>query len=431
MPKSAYIFIAVFLVLIAGLFYNPPQRETDGKVILHYWTGWTGEELDTQKRIVERFNREHPHIEVRVLSIAGSYQKVRIAFAGGSTPDVCSAVWADEFAGYAIRGVLTPLDDFMKETGYDPDNIVPGVRRMLTFRGKMYGLVATTNAGFIAYNKKIWRECGLDPDDPPDTIPELDYAAEKTTLYDEKGNFTRYGLRPTGLTWWAYVFGGQWYDEQTGRITANDPKNVEALRWMMSYAVKYDITKMETFEQTFGNRSTVSGPFFVGKMSMWPAGEWARTHIRRYAPDLEWGWFPAPAPPGGRKNACTVGGSVFVIPSACKHKREAWEFLQYICGHEAVKEFCLDISNMAPLKSVTAEPEFADDPLYSFAMTLAGGENAFGPPPVPIWPRYQAEIRRAEDYALHGHRDPKVLLDDVTVRMQKELGKTLKEFDGH
>ena len=94
MPKSAYIFILILLVLAVGLFYNPPQRETDGKVILHYWTGWTGEELETQKRIVERFNRTHPNIEVKILSIAGSYQKVRIAFAGGSTPDVCSAIWA-------------------------------------------------------------------------------------------------------------------------------------------------------------------------------------------------------------------------------------------------------------------------------------------------------------------------------------------------
>jgi len=118
-----------------------------------------------------------------------------------------------------------------------------------------------------------------------------------------------------------------------------------------------------------------------------------------------------------------------VIPSACKHKKEAWEFLNYICGPEAVKEFCLDIGNIPPLREVAAEPEFQSNPLYKFAITLAGGENAFGPPPVPIWPQYAAEIARAEDYAMHGKRDPKELLDDVTHRMQRELDRTNEELE--
>jgi len=384
MPKSAYIFIALFLALLVALFCTPQRDETGGRVVIHYWTGWTGHELDVQRKLVARFNREHPRIEVKILSVANSYQKVKISFAGGSTPDVVSAVWADELAGYAFRGVLTPLDDLMKETGYDPDDIMPGVRRMLTIDSGMYGLCATTNSSFIAYNKDIFRQSGLDPERPPETIEQLDLAAEKTTLRDRNGNYIRYGLRPGSLVWWGYVFGGKWYDERTGRITANDPKNVEALRWIVSYAKKYDISKMESFEQTFGSIQTVNGPFFVGKTAMWPTGEWAEEHIKRYAPKLHWGWFAAPAPPGGRTNTCVVGGSVFVIPAACTHRKEAWEFLSYICGHDPVKEFCLSIGNIPPLKSVAAEPEFQNNPLFRFAITLASGENAFGPPPVPI-----------------------------------------------
>lgn len=116
------------------------------------------------------------------------------------------------------------------------------------------------------------------------------------------------------------------------------------------------------------------------------------------------------------------------MPAACRHKKEAWEFLSYICGQEAVKTFCLRIGNIPPLKSVAAEQEFQNNPLFKFAITLAGGENAFGPPPVPIWPMYSAEIARAEDYAIHSNRDPQVLLDEVTARMQRELDRTLAEM---
>ena len=428
MSKPWVFLILAVAVLVGVTLYSPPNRAPEGKIPITYWTGWTGHELEVQKRLVARFNREHPHIRVKIVSVAGSYQKVRIAFAGGSTPDVCSAIWADELAGYAIRGVLTPLDDFMEEAGRSPDEFMPGIARMLHFRGKLYGLAATANSVFIAYNKGIFRESGLDPEHPPLTLDELDIAAEKTTKYGANGNFIRYGFRPTALVWWAYVFGGKWYDERTGRITANDPKNVEALRWMVSYARKYDINRMEAFEQTFGSIQTVSGPFFVGKTAMWATGEWAEEHIKRYAPNLEWGYFAAPPPPGGRRNTCTVGGSVFVIPAACRHKKEAFEFLSWMCGPEAVKEFCLRIGNIPPLKAVAAEPEFQRHPLYKFAITLAGGENAFGPPPVPIWPMYSAEITRAEDYAMHGKEDPKKLLDQVTAKMQRELDRTLAEL---
>jgi len=41
---------------------------------------------------------------------------------------------------------------------------------------------------------------------------------------------------------------------------------------------------------------------------------------------------------------------------------------------------------------------------------------------------YSAEIARAEDYAIHSNRDPQVLLDEVTARMQRELDRTLSEM---
>ncbi len=428
MSKSVVIIILVVAVLAGALFYNPPERKPGGKVQIVYWTGWTGHELDVQKKLVERFNSTHPSIHVKILSIAGSYQKVRIAFAGGSTPDVCSAIWADELAGYAIRGTLTPLDTYMKSTGRSGEEFMPGVWRMLNFRGRPYGLCATTNSSFIAYNKDIFKASGLNPEHIPQTIAELDQAARATTAYNADGTFKRYGFRPGSLDFWAYVFGGKWYDEKTGKITADDPHNVAALRWMVSYAKKYDITRMESFEQTFGNVQTVSGPFFVGKMAMWTTGEWCEEHMKRYAPKMHWGYFPAPPPPGGRRNTCRVGGSVFVIPAACKHRKEAWEFLSYICGPEAVKEFCLEIGNIPPLRSVAQEPEFQNHPLSRFAIQLAGGQNAFGPPPIPIWPMYSQEIARVEDYAMHGKQDPAELLNALNKKMQTELDRTLAEF---
>lgn len=415
--------IIIGACILAGLAGCANTR-TRQPVEIVYWTGWSGHEFDIQKRIVDRFNATHPHIRVKMLSVFGSYQKVTIAFAGNDTPDVLSAVWADQLAGYAMRGAVIPLDGYLKASGRSLDEWVPGVRRMLQYKGRTYALAATTNSSFIVYNKDIFEESGVKR--PPRTIAELDEAAEKCTKYDAKGRFVRYGFRPAWLLVWAYVFGGSWYDPETGRITANHPKNVEALTWMQSYSRKYDIRKMQNFESTFGSTETVNGPFFARKIAMWHTGEWADRFIKRYAKGLRWGYFPLPYPPGGRPKSLTIGGSVFVIPAASKHKKEAWEFLNYICGPEAVSDFCHGIGNVPPLKAVIATPRFQREPLLRFAGELQSGENAFGPPQMVVWPTYVNEIVRAESFAIYGLKDPRKLLDDVQKKMEQELADAME-----
>lgn len=429
MYKPIAALLLAVLVFFSIVFYNDRSGVgPDGVVDILYWTAWTGHEFDVQKRLIREFNRTHPKIHVRIISTGINHQKVNIAFATGSGPDVCSAVWSTELAGFAHRGVLEPLDSYMAKSGRSGSEFMPGVWRSLVYKGHPYALCATTNALFMVYNRKIFRDCGLDPNHPPTTIDQLDKAVSQVTKYDNSGEFIRYGFRPVGLDIWAYVFGGRWYDPATGKITANDPKNVECLRWMVSFARKYKINKMQAFELSFGSESSENASFFTGKQAIWITGGWVEQFIDRYAKDTDWGYCPLPSPPGGRERFTPVSGSVFCIPSASKHKKEAWEFLNWICGDYAVKQFCLELKNIPPLKAVAAEPVFQNSPLMKFTIGLAGGKNAFGAVPVPIWQQYQIEISRAEDYAVHGKADPKRLLDDLTARMQVELEKARKGY---
>src|SRR5947209_2444689 len=113
------------LYLLCAAFPLGCARTAGGRTEVRYWTGWTGPALAAQKQLVTRFNREHPRLHVRVVSVTGSYNKVRIAFAGGATPDVVSAVWADELAGYAMRGALTPLEGWLGQSGRSGREFMP------------------------------------------------------------------------------------------------------------------------------------------------------------------------------------------------------------------------------------------------------------------------------------------------------------------
>jgi multiple sugar transport system substrate-binding protein len=167
----------------------------NGPTEIVYWSGWSGHEFDVQTRLIEEFNRTHPDVHARILTQfnnQSSYQKVRIAFAGGATPDVMSTVWDRELAGYAMRDVLEPLDGYLKQSGRDIDReYTPGVARMVRVDGHIYGLTVTTSTNLIVYNKQIFREVGLDPERPPRTTDELDEAAKRCTKYDKDRNLVR------------------------------------------------------------------------------------------------------------------------------------------------------------------------------------------------------------------------------------------------
>jgi len=419
---------AASLAGLAGCRLEGPDSRRE----IVYWTGWSGHEYDILQELIGQFNREHPGIRARMLtqfSTTGSYQKVRIAFAGGATPDLMSTVWAHELAGYALRGVLEPLDDWLRAAGRDAAReFSPGIAQTVTVGGRVFGLAMTTNARFIAYNKRLFREGGLDPERPPRTIAELDEAAARCTLHGPRGELIRCGFRPQELEAWAYSFGGQWFDGSANHPTADHPGNVAALEWMASYGRRYDLRKIQALQSTYGANDTPNGPFYIGKMAMWTTGEWAGEFVRRFAPGMEWGWFALPSPPGGRSGVTAAGGSIFVIPAASRRKAQAWALLDWLTRAPAVKAFCSRIGNVPPLKEAARDAVFQKDPLFRFASALVQGAHSFGSPPNPIWPAYRREITRVEEAAMLGGQDPRRLLGDLQHRMERERSRTCLEL---
>jgi hypothetical protein len=79
------------------------------------------------------------------------------------------------------------------------------------------------------------------------------------------------------------------------------------------------------------------------------------------------------------------------------------------------------------LKALGESERFRKEPLFRFALELAGGENVFGPPGMPIWPRYVQDIRRIEDHAIFGGEDPARLLADLGARTARDLERAERE----
>jgi ABC-type glycerol-3-phosphate transport system substrate-binding protein len=427
--KTTAIAVAALLCATLASSQNPEPVE------IAYWTGWSGHELAVQRKLVAKFEAAHPGIRVRIMTVAGSYEKVSISFAAGNPPDLMSSMWIDDLAGYAMRGALVPLDEFLRESGRDIDReYVPGVARALRYRGQTWGMMVTVNAQFVLANRAMLESAGIDPDRPPTTLSELDDMNKRLMRTDMAGNLVQFGWRPNDLITMAHVFSGKWYDPESRTVTANHPRNVEALRYMADYGKRYNAQKLLAYENALSgtNLGYVSdiGNFagmFGGHAAMLLSGEYCEEFITRYAPkDFRYTIFEIPAPAGGRQHAFNVGGSVFVIPRDARHPREAWEFLNFLSSPEAVKEFCAGIKNMPPLRDLLDDPEFNKSPILKFSASLLMSENAFSPPGMPVWSYYMSEIRRAQEAAFLSGRDPATLLIEVQRKVQEQLNRALR-----
>jgi len=194
------------------------------------------------------------------------------------------------------------------------------------------------------WNKQVFREAGLDPERPPRTIKELDEMNDKITKFDESGRLIRIGIIPwqwqgdNSLFTWGYAWGGDFYElpkngKLVGRVTADTPKNVEALKWIASYAKKYDVRKIAAFQQTFVGQA--NDPFYMGTLGMSLIHVTQVRYLKKYAPGLDYGVTFVPAPEGGEHPTGWIGGWSLAIPRGVKAKKEAFEFMRWMCTADA------------------------------------------------------------------------------------------------
>ena len=415
---SLLIVSTLLLALAIG------TSSASSKVKILYWTGWGGSELEDLKKIIqEGFNDKRSDIEVETQTIFGAYEKLLAAIAGGVAPDVVSAVWDSQLASLAARGAILPLDNFAVESGIKGTDFWPKLWDSFHYDGKLYALAVTTNCQFIAYNLDMVKAAGLDPDNPPKTTQELDEWAVKLTKWDDKGNIKVLGYRPSEIALWGRLFGGSFYNEQERKITANDPKIVSAMEWLLSYNKWCDPKKHAAFSAGLGGYWSPENPFFAGKVAMSGYGEWLVQFGLKYNPKLKYGIFAFPTP-DGNTNSTLFGGSMFVIPKNSKHPKEAWEFIKWITSEEPMKKICVAFTNMPPRINVAKSPEVLKAiPVLSLTIPLMEKGNAFTSVSMPIWQEYATALANAESMVINGQKTPKAALDEVTVNMQKELDK--------
>ena len=421
--------------LALALLLGCGQREDNGAgpVVINYWEKWEGFEKEAMQEIVDAYNASQDKVFVNYLSTSQIDQKLLLATAGGNPPDV-AGLWTWRLYTYAEMGALEPLDRLMERDGLSIDDYLPAVIDQCTYKGFTWALPTTPATMALHYNKKLFREAGLDPEAPPQTIAELDAMAEKLTKVDEDGTILQLGFSPNDPGWWrdrwGHWFGDNLFNEDVTKVTIASPESIAAFEWIESYPKKYGASEMSSFQSSGGQFASSQNLFLAGRLAMQIQGPWMATFVEKYSPGLEWGAAPFPSIPGLGGHVTVCEADVLVIPKGCRHPEEAWDFIKFVQRQENMERLCALQRKFSPLKEVSEG--FATNhpnPYIRVFRELAESPNCFGAPESPVFNEYRDEIFNAFDLVWQLRADPAEALRAVERRSQPKLDRANAQWE--
>lgn len=399
---------------------QPRDDYVDGRLQITYWEKWTGFEGEAIRRVVDRFNAKQDRIRVNLVTMSQIDRKALVAIAGGDPPDLVG-LWSAGLSQFAEKRALMPLEPFMEKAGMPRDAFLDVFLEQNTYRGTLYGLPTTPASTALHYNKRLFREAGLDPDRPPRTLAELDAMAAKLTRYDAQGRLVQVGFTPSEPGWWhwswGYWFGGALWDGE--RVTFDTPENLAAWEWLQGYPAKYGAEELRRFQSGIaGQFASPQNAFFTERVAMIVQGVWMASFIDTYAPGLEWGAAPFPSAAPGLDNVAMVECDSICIPAGARHPDEAFEFIRYLCSQEGLELLNMGHKKFTPLREVS--PEFLanhPNPHIELFIELAKSPNAFYAPLMSAWYEYNDEITPAFDRVMFGQASPRSAVTQVQERV--------------
>jgi ABC-type glycerol-3-phosphate transport system substrate-binding protein len=445
----------VLVLSMVSCHSQSEDRTADGRIVIHYWEKWTGFEDDAMQAVIDDFNASQHRIFVQKLMMGEIERKVMLATAGKNPPDV-AGVYSYTIPGFSEKGALTPLDKMVARAGIKPDDYIPVFWKMCTHHGFLWALPSAPATIALHWNKKLFREAGLDPERPPQSLDELEAMSDKLTIVEinrqgrtERVRFTdltdqeraaknfrlvQIGHDPQQPGWWmpawVYWFGGSLWDGER-RITASSPENIQTFEWLRRQAEKFGVDNRRSFGASFGNFQSPQNPFLTGQIAMTLQGVWMYNFIEKYAPQTEWGAAPFPAKDPRAYPLVTVTDSdLLVIPKGAPHPEEAFEFIRYVNTQGPMEKLCLGQRKFSPLVRVSdGFIKHHPNPYIQVFIDLAKSPNAHSWPRLSIWNEYSDEMGVAIDRVTALEMSPERALNQVQQRLQWKLDRMLRRWD--
>jgi ABC-type glycerol-3-phosphate transport system substrate-binding protein len=294
--------------------------------------------------VVQDIEKRHPglHIEVDNIPYNEYQQKITTQMASGLAPDVIY-VEVNNFVDLYLRGAFEDLTPYCQKDSMDMKDYYEGVLRRFSPDGKIYAIPQdTAPIGLIYYNRKLFRDAGVDYPKDNWTWPEPFLSVcQKLTKKDAKGHVTQWAFVDAyDIQFEDFLFGnGADYVDNTDhptRMTLDTPAAMEAILYRWSLIQKYHVSPDAAQIQTFSLAAGQMDMFLNGQAAMLCSGIWQTPRFMENKNlDFDVVEFPQ-GPHGGR--GWGTGGSGYALSKASKNKDLAWLVIKEMTSAPSISQ---------------------------------------------------------------------------------------------
>jgi ABC-type glycerol-3-phosphate transport system substrate-binding protein len=286
-------------------------------------------------------------------------------FAAGTLGDVFAfdpSHW--EFYRAVPKGLLRPIDDYVKDAKYDLGQFYAPFIEMQKWQGKLWGLPSwgwSGQDGWI-YNEVHLQEAGIKPPDqnsPEWTMDAMREQAKKLTKMGSGGAYDRYGaslaLGAAGATVYARAFDQpDFHDGKKAMIT--DPNVIKGFKWVQDMA---QTDKSLALPGAF--QGDTVGLMASGKLSILQGGSLNVFNVQKAIKDEKAVVVRAALFPKRKdgKRPSQMRGGTWNIGAKAKSPDAGWTFIQTLSNKEGTLKF-----NTIGGNGALVRPDIMDDPYF-------------------------------------------------------------------
>lgn len=304
---------------------------TSGPITIWYSTN--EQEIAWAEKVVEAWNAEHPDEQVEAAAIpAGksSEDAIGAAITAGNTPCLVYNTAPAAVPGFQKQGGLvnisTTFDDGESFVTERSGGAADGFRSP---DGDLYQVPWKANPFMLYYNKDVFAEAGLDPENPELATYEDVLAAAAAIKQSGAADYTLYPPASGDYTNALFDFypfflansgGTQLVSDGEAAFTSEE--GLETLDfWKSMYAEGYSSAEAYSGDAW-------AGPFADGVSAMGIAGPWGAAS---FDGKVDYGIVPLPTADGTpAEETYTFGDSKNVgLYTSCENKQTAWDFVKF------------------------------------------------------------------------------------------------------
>jgi multiple sugar transport system substrate-binding protein len=312
----------------SGSSSSPKTFGVNATGTVHFWARQATD--GPAKALVKEFNATHKNLKV-VLHLTppnDDTSQLATAIRAGSPPDVVGLNDID-VPTFSHENALLNLTKYINALPYK-NALSPGHLRLATIGSQYYGLPYLADLSVLWYNKKLFSEAGLNPNDPPTNYAEIMTDAKKISalghgIYGFSFAGDCQGCLGFTMLPSLWANGVHMISGPLGNQTANVASDAPLKTMLADYRTLWANKEVPVNDQT-QNGLTWGADFEAGKVGILPGDYGFATAMKD---PTEFADAPLPGVTGDSYSTFD-GGDDFVIPAGASNPSGAWEFIKWV-----------------------------------------------------------------------------------------------------